>query len=129
MKFKFSERIPDILLESFFIVVALLLALALDQWREEQKGLELAENAKIAIYAELSSNKNKLEEKIVVHENILKIINTYIDKLSESENRTKDLEFNYSMVLLSSAAWNSAQTVHAGAWVYVQARPCLPDHH
>ena len=75
IQFKFSDRIPDILLESFFIVIALLLALALDQWREEQKGLELAKSAKAAIYAELKDNKKKLEEKRTAHESILQTIN------------------------------------------------------
>ncbi len=109
MKFKFSERIPDILLESFFIVAALLLALALDQWRDEQKGLELAKNAKVAIYAELSDNLKKLKEKRTDHEKILKTLKLFIGKQKEDNKDDIALEFGYSMVLLSDSAWISAQ--------------------
>ncbi|WP_286262051.1 hypothetical protein [Thalassotalea atypica] len=109
LKYKFAERVPDILLESFFIVVALLLALALDQWRDEQKGLELAKNAKSAIYAELTDNKQKLDDKIIAHEKILEAINSYIKKVDEKESNANELEFEYTMVLISSSAWNSAK--------------------
>jgi hypothetical protein len=109
MQFKFTERIPDILLESFFIVVALLLALALDQWRDEQKGLELAKSAKAAIYAELSDNKKKLEDKRIAHKEILKSINLYIKQVDAIESEAKELEFEYTMVLISDSAWNSAK--------------------
>jgi len=109
MQFKFSERIPDILLESFFIVVALLLALALDQWRDEQKELELAQSAKTAIYAELIDNKRQLENKSVAHEKILQTIDEYINRHNASETETESLEFEYTMVLISNSAWNSAK--------------------
>jgi len=109
LKYKFAERVPDILLESFFIVIALLLALALDQWRDEQKGQELAKNAKSAIYAELTDNKKKLDDKIIAHEKILEAINSYIKKVDEKESNANELEFEYTMVLISSSAWNSAK--------------------
>jgi hypothetical protein len=109
IEFKFTKRIPDILLESFFIVVALLLALALDQWSDEQKGLELAKSAKTAIYAELANNKKKLEDKRIAHKEILKVINLYINQWDAIESSSKNLEFEYTMVLISNSAWNSAK--------------------
>ena len=109
LQYKFTKRIPDILLESFFIVVALLLALALDQWRDEQKGLELAKNAKTAIYAELTDNKKKLEDKRIAHEKILETINLYIQQAEAKPSNANELEFEYTMVLISNSAWNSAK--------------------
>lgn len=108
-RFKLSERLPDILLESFFIVVALLLALALDQWRDEQKSLALANNAKAAIYAELIDNKKKLEVRVKDHQKIVAVVNNYIESVENDPSKINNLEFEYIMVLISNSAWNSAK--------------------
>jgi hypothetical protein len=109
LAFNFRERVPDILLESFFIVCALLLALALDQWRDEQKELELASKAKLAIYTELADNKKKLEEKRTEHQKILETIQAFIKSESLKKQPEGGLQFEYSMVLISNSAWNSAK--------------------
>ena len=108
-KFKFKERIPDILLESFFIVAALLLALALDEWRDDQEKIEMANKARDAIYAELADNLNKLNKKIPQHNALLETSKNYVEQQERSPSSEVDFSFEYSMALLSSAAWESAK--------------------
>ncbi|WP_448568274.1 hypothetical protein [Thalassotalea ganghwensis] len=113
VKFNLKERLPDILLESLFIVVALLLALGLDQWRDDQKAQQVAENARKAIYTELKDNQKKLNDKLSVHQEILAHLTHYIEEKEQAlaKNDLDDVEisFEYQMVLISSAAWDSAK--------------------
>ena len=108
-QFNFKKRIPDILLESFFIVSALLLALALDQWRDNQNELALADKAKNAIYIELADSKRKLEEKQIDHQKILETIQSFIRERESNKDSREGLQFEYSMVLISNSAWSSAK--------------------
>ncbi len=110
---KFSERLPDILLEAFFIVAALLLAFALEEWSDEQERLESASNAKVAIYAELSDNLKRLKINIPVHQKILDKLKEHVKKREENRGVEIEFEFEYSMILLSSAAWESAKMTQA----------------
>lgn len=107
--FNFKDRVPDILLESFFIVAALLLAFALDEWREEKEKQEIADKAKTAIYSELSDNLDKLQRNLPVHEERLGDLKNIIQAMENTPEEDSELGFEYSMVLISSAAWESAK--------------------
>lgn len=114
--FNLKERLPDILLESLFIVIALLLALGVDQWRDDHKAKEVADNARKAIYKELNDNQKKLSDKLIVHKDILHKLDTFIEQKElalanpdASDHKDVELSFEYAMVLISSAAWDSAK--------------------
>jgi hypothetical protein len=110
---KFTGRILDILLESFFIIVALLLALGLDQWRDEQKELKLAEKMKAAIYAELTSNNERLNDLVIPQKKLFKMIQLRIQQKDDKGSNPEELEFQYTMLNLSNSVWGSAKMTEA----------------
>jgi len=110
---KLTGRILDILLESFFIIVALLLALGLDQWRDEQKELKLAEKMKTAIYAELTSNNERLNESIIPQKKLFEMVQLRIQQKDDKGSNPKELEFQYTMLNLSNSVWSSAKMTEA----------------
>jgi hypothetical protein len=68
-----GERLPwrTILLESFFIVVAILLALAADGWRERRQEQELARTALARFHGELVANRAEVVAVRPYHDSLL----------------------------------------------------------
>lgn len=117
MSTKLSKRIPDILLESLFIVAALLGALALDEWREDKQRQELAERAKAAILLEMRDNKKQLDEKLPEHKKMLETLAIKLKQYEKDKSKSPDFDFNYSMALLSSAAWDTARMTQSAQFI------------
>lgn len=109
MQLKLSKKLPDILLESLFIVLALLGALALEEWREDKERQGFADRAQKAILEELKSNKNQLDDKRKVHTEMLELLTKNLKTYEENGNKNADFDFSYSMALLTSAAWDTAR--------------------
>jgi len=59
---RLTEKLPEILIEAASVVIALLLALALNGWNEDRQMRERANTARAAILAELRGNKQEIEE-------------------------------------------------------------------
>ena len=113
------QRIPDIILESIFIVFALLLALAIEGWNENREKQERAQNARHSIAEELRGNLAKLEQRMIVHQDLLDEIVAHIDEIgseSETNERVLDSSFSVSIAFLSIAAWESAQVSGTLEW-------------
>ncbi len=55
------RKLPELLVEGFSVALAVLLALAVDEWRENRSNLELAQRAEASIMAEVGSNRSRLE--------------------------------------------------------------------
>ncbi len=117
MEIKLSKRLPDILLESLFVVAALLGALALDEWREDKEKQELAKRAQIAILQEMKDNKNQLDKQRPKHEAMLKDLSEKLAAYEKQEEKNADFDFNYSMVLLTSAAWDTARMTQSAQFM------------
>ena len=58
---RLREKLPEIVIEAGSVVLALLLALAVNQWNERQQENERAAIAHNAILAELRSNRQEIE--------------------------------------------------------------------
>ena len=117
METKLSKRLPDILLESLFVVAALLGALALDEWREDKERQELAKRAQIAILQEMKDNKKQLDEQRPKHQAMLKELSEKLAIYEKQEEKDADFDFNYSMVLLTSAAWDTARMTQSAQFM------------
>ncbi len=107
------QRLPDIALESLFIVFALLGALAIDEWRDEQNRSQLAFSAELAIIDELKNNRHQLQENLTKHQEMLRTLERKISKFQADKSEAPNFDFNFSMALLTSAAWDSARMTNA----------------
>src|SRR5689334_4619331 len=58
--FRLREKLPEILIEAASVVVAVLLAFAVDEWRDARAKREVAERAKRSIVSELQANRDEL---------------------------------------------------------------------
>ncbi len=104
-----KERLPDLLIESLFIVMALLGALAIDEWREERQKKELAEIAEKAVVEEMKENREQLDSRQVSHKAMLEELKKNMERWKKDSTDKPEFDFNYSMALLSGAAWDSAR--------------------
>ncbi len=121
MKYDLRKKLPDILLESLFILVALLGALALDEWREDKQKHEQGVRAKVAIVEELSQNRKQLESRLDKNKAVLEQLEQEIKKTEASGSETKpSLNFNYQMALLSDAAWDSAKMTQSAQFMSLE---------
>ncbi|WP_196140379.1 hypothetical protein [Aliikangiella sp. G2MR2-5] len=114
---KLSKKLPDILLESFFIVIALLGALALDEWREDKEKMELADSAKHAIIEEIKDNKKQLDSKLPVHQDMLKLLNEKLEYFKKTGNTDANFDFSFSMAIITSAAWDTARMTQSAQFM------------
>ena len=59
---RITERLPEIVIEALFMLVAVVLAFAVEEWREERELDGLAAEARGAILQEVTSNREELIE-------------------------------------------------------------------
>lgn len=119
----FRDRFPlaAIGIEVFSIVLAVLLALTVDQWREDWNNRKLAEAALISIRREVQSNQTLLEDRHPYHV----VGRNSLERVVDSVDSREDLEgFNIwvfpeggRFFNLSGAAYRTAQS--SGALTHV----------
>lgn len=116
---RLREKLPEILIEAGSIVVALLLAFAVNGWNERRQESERAEAARSAILAELRANQQEIES---ARSTLKDIVATLQGTLHDSKPATHELHVNFGISLLSSAAWRAALATQASqridfAWI------------
>jgi len=65
-------KLPEILLEAASVLVAVLLAFAVDEWRDAREKRQLADRARSTVVAELRVNREELRGNIDKERNIAK---------------------------------------------------------
>ena len=103
-----------LLAESVFIVIAVLVALAVDEWWEELENEELADRALSAIVEEIRRNRAELEpsSSTAPYDQQMLALQQALD--AYGEGRTPDgLGVTWDVGVLSSAAWSTAQVTRA----------------
>jgi hypothetical protein len=107
-------KLPEILLEAASVVLAVLLALAVDQWREARSNRELAARARRSIVAELDANRRELEGSFEANQRALEQLRRTLDAL-EAHPDMKDMQvqLGVSLAELSDAAWQTARSTQA----------------
>lgn len=116
---RLREKLPEILIEAGSIVVALLLAFAVNAWNERRQENERAEAARDAILAELRSNQQEIES---ARGALKDIVGTLQGALDGSKPAPHELRVNLGISLLSSAAWRATLATQASqridfAWI------------
>ena len=111
---RLREKLPEILLEAASVVVAVLLAFAVDEWRDARAKREVAERAQRSILSELRANRDELGRTHAANAAHLKDLEATLEKL-EAEPHAKDaqVQLGFNVAELSDAAWETARTTQA----------------
>ena len=102
---KLREKLPEILIEGLFVVFAILLALAADEWSENRQNREVAERALQGIETEMLRNREELARSHGPNQQLTAVVS------DDQPVTSVDFMFDYS--LLSDAAWETAQVTQA----------------
>lgn len=116
---RLREKLPEILIEAGSIVIALLLAFAVNAWHDRQQENERAEDARNAIFVEPRANQQEIES---ARGKLKEIVATLQDAIDGSQPATHELSVNLGISLLSSAAWRTTLATQASqrldfAWI------------
>ena len=102
-----SSRIPWLKLgvETFFVILGVFLALALDEWRQARREREVVVLALQNIQAEIEDNRKQVREALAYHRELLGRL--------EKTPRMKNVAFR--LAILRNNAWQAAQSSQAAA--------------
>lgn len=109
---RLREQGPVLLAQVISVVFAVLVALAVDEWWENRENEELGRQAMRAVAAELRGNLEELT-------NEREQLTTQLDQLDanitdlRADRELVEVNVNYPVALLSSAAWQTAQVTRA----------------
>lgn len=108
------KRLPTILAEALSVIFAVLVALAVDEWWEEQENVALAERMTGAIAQEIRGNREELRAPEGGQDpaEMLEAIQTAIAAY-RAGNEPDEVGVHWDVALLSSAAWDAAQVSRA----------------
>ncbi len=112
---RLREKLPELLLEAASVVFAVLLAFAVDEWRETRSRQALADRARTSILEEIRANAAELRRTLDSNRAMLKRLEE--DLLRVEAGEEPPLEVNFSIALLSSASWQTAQVTQAAHFV------------
>jgi hypothetical protein len=107
---RLEEKLPEILIEAASIVIALLLAFALNDWHERSETRQRAETARAAILAELARNRAEIEE---ARPKLRAIVDHLNAALAKDAPPSHELNVDLDLSLLSSAAWHASLATQA----------------
>ena len=106
------RRIPDLAVEAGMIFLAVVLALAAEEWREKRDRLELADRALSSVVAEIRSNLEELERTGPRNAERVEAARAVLEQI-DAGGDTGDADIGLEVALLSTAAWQSAQMSQA----------------
>jgi hypothetical protein len=119
-----SGRIVRVLAEMAMVVFAVLVALAVEEWREEKQMVDFADRARTSVEAELTANLTELRD---TRPGLLHVDSTLAAVLVARDLSVLDGDIDVELPNLSDAAWEVAQGSQAAPyfdfdWVLDTAR-------
>lgn len=109
---RYRRRLLDMVVEASMIFLAVLLALASEEWRESRDRHELADRALHAVTGEIRSNLDELERAGPPNAARLEAAREALARLEEGQELDA-ADIGLEIALLSSAAWESARMSQA----------------
>lgn len=101
--------LPQVLFESALIVVSILVALGLDEWRENREDEETVRQALANFGSEIHQNKARIEDATPFNQGLLDVLRGRYDGGGiESVDEFIILAESYTPVVLQSTAWETA---------------------
>ena len=108
-KISTSDWMPRVLFESFLIVVSILVALGLDEWREKREDNETVRQALQNFISEIRQNQARVEDAAPFNQGLRNVMEMHY---READISTVDEFVNmiesYAPVVLQSTAWETA---------------------
>ena len=104
-------RVGPIIIEVFSVVLAVLFALGVNEWRTNLANQELAFNALAYILIEIESNKQEVEESVREHQSVRAQLEEALEL--ENEGTPTPVRFGYSHSVLGNTAWQSTLATQA----------------
>ena len=106
------KRFPDLVVEAGMIFLAVVLALAAEEWRENRDRQALADRALYSVVEEVRSNLDELERTAPSNIARLEAARAVLEEM-EAGDESGDVDIGLEVSLLSTAAWQSAQMSQA----------------
>ena len=107
-----GRRFSDVLIEAGMIFLAVVLALAAEEWRENRDRRELADRALLSIREEIRSNLEELERSAPRNQERLAAATGALEQLEAGVDML-EADVGLEVSLLSTAAWQSARMSQA----------------
>jgi hypothetical protein len=104
-----SVWLPQVFFESALIVVSILVALGLDEWRENRQNAEVIRHALSTFLSEVQQNKARVEDSAPFNEGLRNVMHShYLEDDIESVDDFVSMLESYSPAVLQSTAWETA---------------------
>jgi hypothetical protein len=104
-----SDWLPRVLFESFLITISILVALALDEWRENRQHAEAIQQALSNFASEIQRNKARVEDTAPFNRGLLEVLrNRYETKDIGSVDDYVNMVESYAPADLRTTAWETA---------------------
>jgi hypothetical protein len=95
--------------ESALIVVSILVALGLDEWREKREDAELVRNSLTTFLIEVQQNKIRVDDAVPFNQGLRQVLaRHYFDDDVETVDEFVSMIESYSPAALQSTAWDTA---------------------
>lgn len=102
-------KAPELVLEAVSVVLAVLVALGVDEWRESKDRMEMADRATEGVIAELESNRAELYDSMEENQGVLQAVR----EARRADELPDEFDLNYEYPLLSDASWETARMTQA----------------
>ncbi len=104
-----SEWLPRVMFESMLIVVSILFALYLDEWRDDRQDAENIEHALANFVSEIQQNRARVEDAAPFNQGLRHVLSRRQEvRAIESVATFVNIFESYNPVVLQSTAWETA---------------------
>lgn len=110
------SKLPELMVEGISVAFAVLLALAVDEWRETRSNHQLALRAEESVLAEVQGNLRILEDKSHSRDSLVAYTRDKRRALVQGEE-LENININFNPALLTRTAWETAQLTRALAFM------------
>jgi len=104
-----SDWLPRVLFESMLIVISILVALYLDEWRDDRQDAENIEHALANFVSEIQQNRARVDDAAPFNQGLRHVLNRRQEvRAIESVATFVNIFESYNPVVLQSTAWETA---------------------
>lgn len=104
-----SVWLPQVLFESALIVVSILVALGLDEWRQDREDNEILQHALSNFVIEIRQNRARVDDATPFNQGLRQVLGRhYLDEDIKSVDQFVNMVESYSPAGLHSTAWDTA---------------------